>query len=168
MNQPVTKQQLPPSARIWCWSCWRNTKPHCATLSQDLMLFLLKNYKTALCHAWPGSDAVPVKELQNHIVPRLARIWWWSCWRTTKVHLPRGQDLMVVLLKNCKTALWHAQAGSDGCSVDEPQNRIVPRLARACMVSCCSNWPTKPHYVKVVSSLSCDHKQVLDDYRLQP
>jgi len=78
-----------------------DAKPHCATLGQDLMLFLLKNYKTTF---------------------------------TTL-----GQDLMVVLLKNRKTALCHAQPGSDGGSVDEPQNRIVPRLARACVVSCCSN-----------------------------
>jgi len=44
-----------------------DAKPHCATLGQDLMLFLLKNYKTALCHAWPGSDGGPVEELQNYI-----------------------------------------------------------------------------------------------------
>ena len=31
------------------------------------MLFLLKNYKTTLCHAWPGSDGGPVEELQKYI-----------------------------------------------------------------------------------------------------
>ena len=138
---------------------WRATKLHCATLSQDLMVVLLQNSN---CHPRPGSDAVPVKELQNHIVPRLARIWWWSCWRTTKVHLPRSariwwwfcwrtvklhcgtlrQDLMVVLLMNRKTALCHAWPGPAWyhAAPTGPQNHIMSKLSAVCRVITSRFW----------------------------
>ena len=110
---------VPHSARTWWSSCYKTA---IATLSQDLMLVLLKKYKTTLCHTRPGSDAVPVKELQNHIVPRLARIWWWSCWRTTKPHCATlGQGLHGIMLlqlahkttlcQSCQQFVVWSQAG---------------------------------------------------------
>lgn len=150
---------VPRSARTWWLSCYITA---IATLGQDLMLVLLKKYKTALCHTRPGSDAVPVEELQNRIVPRLARIWWWSCWRTTKLHLPRSariwwwfcwrtvklhcatlsQDLMEVLLMNRKTALCHTWPGSAWyhAAPTDPQNHIMSKLSAVCRVITSRFW----------------------------
>ena len=130
---------VPRLARIWWSSCYKTA---IATLGQDLMLFLLKNYKTTLCHAWPGSDGGPVEELQKYIY-HAARIWWWFCWRTVKLHCGTlRQDLMVVLLMNRKTALCHAWPGPAWyhAAPTGPQNHIMSKLSAVCRVITSRFW----------------------------